>query len=98
MRAPKHPKITIFSELTRNYLQALRDQSGKDIWLFGGGELFCSLLQMHQVDTVEISIMPVLLGRGVILLPPPGQTAQLRLSEKKVYRSAIVFLAYEVQS
>ena len=98
MRAQDHPKIIIFSELTRNNLQALRDQGGKDIWLFGGGELFRSLLQMHQVDTIEISIMSVLLGGGVMLLPPPGQTAKLSLSEKKVYRSGSVSLAYEVQN
>jgi dihydrofolate reductase len=61
-------------------MQALRAQSGKDIWLFGDGELFRILLEMQQVDTVEVSIMPVLLDGGVPLLPPPAQQAKLKLS------------------
>ena len=66
--------------------------------LFGGGELFRFLLEMRQVDTVEVSIMPVLLGGGVTLLPPPAQQAKLKLSGHKVYRSGIVSLVYEVQN
>ena len=32
---------------------ALREKPGKDIWLFGGGQLFGSLLTMGLVDTVD---------------------------------------------
>jgi dihydrofolate reductase len=97
LRHSDHPNITIIPELNRDELQALRAQSGKDIWLFGGGELFRVLLEMRQVDTVEVSIMPVLLGGGVALLAPPAQQAKLKLSGHKIYRSGIVSLVYEVQ-
>src|SRR3982074_1353827 len=80
MRHSDHPDITIIPELTRDGMQKLRDQSGKDIWLCGGGELFRVLLEMRQVDTVEVRIMPVLLGTGVALLAPPAQQAKLKLS------------------
>src|ERR1700723_1330787 len=73
LRQQDHPKATILSELTRDSIQALRAQKGKDIWLMGGGELFRLLLEMREVDTVEVSIIPVLLGDGVKLLPPPAQ-------------------------
>jgi dihydrofolate reductase len=98
LRQADHPNITVLSELTRDQIQALRDQSGKDIWLFGGGELFRALLEMGQVDMIEVSVMPVLLGKGVALLPSPAQQARLKLSAHKVYRSGIVRLAYEVQN
>jgi dihydrofolate reductase len=97
LRPSDHPNVTIISELKRDQMQALRDQSGKDIWLFGGGDLFRVLLEMRQVDTVEVSVMPVLLGNGVALLPPPAQQAKLKLSGQKIYRSGIVSLVYEVQ-
>jgi dihydrofolate reductase len=92
------PGVTIVSELTREGMQALRAKSSKDIWLLGGGELFNFLLGMREVDTVEVSVMPVLLGGGVALLPPPAQQTKLKLSEHKVYRSGIVSLVYEVQN
>ena len=98
LRHADHPNITILPEPNRDQMQALRAQSQKDIWLFGGGELFRTLLEMGQVDTVEVSVMPVLLGGGVPLLPPPAQRARLKLSSQKIYRSGIVSLVYEAQN
>lgn len=97
LRQSDHPKVTILPELKRDQMQALRAQNGKDIWLFGGGELFLALLEMREVDTVEVSIMPVLLGGGVALLPSPAARANLRLTKHKVYGSGIVSLIYEVR-
>jgi dihydrofolate reductase len=98
LRQADYPQVTIVSELTRESMQALRAKCSKDIWLLGGGELFNFLLGMREVDTVEVSVMPVLLGGGVALLPPPAQQTKLKLSEHKIYRSGIVSLVYEVQN
>jgi dihydrofolate reductase len=98
LRHADHRNITIISDVGLEQMQALRAQSGKDIWLFGGGELFRLLLEMRQVDTVEVSIMPVLLGGGVPLLPPPTQQSKLKLSKHRVYRSGIMSLIYDVQN
>ena len=94
---PDHPEITIISELNRNAIQTLRDQSRKDIWLFGGGQLFHHLLHLGEVDTVEVSIIPVMLGAGIPLLRPPALQTKLKLASHMVYRSGRVSLAYEVQ-
>ena len=45
-------------------IAALRERPGKDIWLWGGGELFGSLAAAGLVDTVEVGVIPVLLGAG----------------------------------
>ena len=97
LRHADHPKVTIFSDLNRDWIEELRAQSGKDIWLFGGGELFRSMLEMGEVDKVEVAIMPVLLGRGIALLPSIAQQTKLSLSSHKLYRSGIVSLVYEVK-
>jgi dihydrofolate reductase len=89
-------EFTIVSELSRGRMQELRAQALKDIWLFGGGELFHALLEMGEVDTVEVSVIPVLLGGGVKLLPSPTQQAKLKLHSHKVYGSGIVSLVYDV--
>ncbi len=65
LRAQDHPNATILSELSVERLQPLREQSQKDIWVMGGGEIFRALLELRQVDTVEVSIMPVLLDARV---------------------------------
>ena len=52
---------------------------------------------MDEVDTVEVAVMPVMLGAGVALLPSPARQAKLKLSKNKIYRSGIVSLVYEVR-
>ena len=59
-----HPHVTILGEGWEQRVAALREEPGKDIWLFGGGTLFRSLLDIGLVDSVEVAIMPVLLGRS----------------------------------
>ncbi len=93
-----HPDLIILRQLTKKQMQTLRTHSSKDIWLMGGGELFRTLLELHQVDTVEVSVMPVLLGEGIKVLPPPTKQARLKLVTHRVYRSGIVSLIYEVHN
>ena len=74
-------------------------ETGKDIWCFGGGELFRSLLSLGLVDTVELAVIPVLLGGGLPLLPPPGPTVQLQLLRQQAYpKSGTVLLEYTVNN
>lgn len=92
-----HPDVTIVSADVVEYVAALKAEPGKDIWLFGGGQLFRSLLAADLVDTVEPAIVPVLLGAGVPFLPDPATRARLELTAHHVYaRSGIVLLAYAV--
>ena len=97
MKQQDHPQVTIISQLNADWVHALKNRSGKDIWLFGGGALFRAFLDAGLVDTVEVSVIPVLLGGGVPLLPPPYSPAKLRLFNSKVSRSGRVSLEYEVQ-
>src|SRR5262245_33145076 len=69
----------IVSENPSETLKGLKAKPGKDIWLFGGGSLFGSLLERGLVDAVEIAVIPVLLGAGLPLLPEPAKQAKLRL-------------------
>jgi len=92
-----HPQVTVVADLNPDWIQALRTRPGKDIWLFGGSSLFRSFLDVGLVDTVEVSVIPVLLGDGIPLLPPPYTPAKLRLLGHQVYRSGRLSLVYEVQ-
>jgi len=78
-------------------ISRLKGQPGRDIWLFGGGSLFRSLLGAGLVDTVELAVIPVLLGRGLQLLPEAAERTRLGLSTHKVYgKSGTVALEYDV--
>lgn len=99
LRQADHPNVTIVSDRMEETVAALRaEESDKDIWLFGGGELFRSLLDMGLVDTVEVAVIPVLLGKGIPLLPSPAKQTKLKLTGHRVYGTGIVLLEYEVVS
>ncbi|MDD9980945.1 MAG: dihydrofolate reductase family protein [Gammaproteobacteria bacterium] len=91
-----HPKIALEADAVR-VVRELRERPGKDIWLFGGGELFRSLLAAGLVDRVEVGIIPVLLGGGIPLLPSPAERAVLKLISHEVYeKTGTLGLEYEV--
>jgi dihydrofolate reductase len=88
--------VRIVNDDPAKVVAALKEERGKDIWLFGGGSLFRSLLDAGLVDTVELAVMPVLLGEGIPVLPP-GASAELVLADTKLLpKSGIVILAYSV--
>ena len=96
LRQRDHPDVTILGEGWEKVVAALREEDGKDIWLFGGGTLFRSLLDVGLVDGVEVAIVPVLLGGGIPLLPPPATRATLELTRQRVYPTGIVSLEYAI--
>ncbi len=65
----QHRDVTIVGSDLAATVTELKRASGKDIWLFGGGTIFRSLLDAGLVDRVEVSIIPVLLGGGIPLVP-----------------------------
>lgn len=75
----------------------LKKAKGKDIWLFGGGELFRSLLELELVDELEVAVIPVLLGDGLPLLPRTAARAKLVLTQHKLFKkTGTVLLNYRV--
>ncbi len=97
LRPQDYPNVTIIADEVEEAVSRLRAEPGKDIWLFGGGSLFRSLLNAGLVDTVEVGVIPILLGEGTPLLPPPGDRVRLRLTGSRVYeKTGTVFLEYAV--
>ncbi len=96
LRQNDYPEVTVIGDNAEQAVAALRAKSQKDIWLFGGGELFRRLLQVGLVDSVEVAIEPVLLGGGVPLLPAPADRKKLRLRSHRIYKTGIVRVEYDV--
>jgi dihydrofolate reductase len=96
LRPQDYPDLTIVAEAPEEALAGLRSKPGKDIWLLGGGSLFRSLLKARLVDRVEVAVIPVLLGGGIPLLPPPAGHVQLRLVGSKAFKTGIMALEYAI--
>ena len=99
LRQQDYPNVTIVSDSPEQMVADLRPKPGKDIWLFGGGRLFRSLLEARLVDAVEVSVIPVLLGEGIPLLPARSSSErfELKLTSGRTFDSGIVSLEYAVE-
>jgi dihydrofolate reductase len=97
LKPADHPGATIVSGDVRETVLALKSKPGKDIALYGGGDLFRSLLEAGVVDMVEVAVVPVLLGEGIPLLPSPAPRAKLTLTGHRLYeKTGTMMLEYDV--
>ncbi|KAA6335017.1 hypothetical protein EZS27_016704 [termite gut metagenome] len=76
-------------------ISRLRDGSGKDIWLFGGGILLSMLLAADLVDEMQICYVPVILGTGIPLFPEQPKESKWEIIEHKYYESGIIKIDYK---
>jgi dihydrofolate reductase len=95
--AAEYPGVRILNDDPRKIVAELKKKRGRDIWLFGGGELFRFLLDAGLVDTVEVAVNPVLLSAGIPLLPRGGSTKLVLSDVKRLPASGMVVLAYSVE-
>lgn len=73
----------------------LKNKSGKNIWLVGGGELIGTFIKEKLVDELIITIAPSLLGKGIPLFK--NNDFQTSLTLKSINRfNQFVELYYEV--
>jgi dihydrofolate reductase len=97
LRPADYPAVSVVNSDPAESVRSLKAKPGKDIWLFGGGRLFRTLLEAGLVDTVEPAVVPVLLGGGIPMLPSPALRTKLLLSGHRLYpKSGIMLLEYTV--
>jgi dihydrofolate reductase len=97
LKAAEHPGVEVVSEHLEARIRQLRSEPGRDIWLYGGGELFSTVLEWDLVDTLEPAFIPILLGGGVPFLPSPAVRRRLKRVGNRSYPGGMVLLEYEVQ-
>ncbi len=71
-----------------------KQQEGRDLLISGHGLLAETLLNPHLLDVLDVSIYPVVAGRGKLFFRE-GQNANLRLVTAKSFSKGIVKLTYE---
>jgi dihydrofolate reductase len=95
------PEVTIIRDEVEHAISDLRREPGKDIWLCGGGILFRTLLAAGLVDTVELGVSPLLLGRpGRPMIdcdPPLPKSARLELTRHTALPTGLLILEYAVR-
>jgi dihydrofolate reductase len=69
---------------------------GKDVCVFGGGQLVTQLLELGLIDELGLAVIPVVLGGGVPFFGAMASSTKLELEECRPFPSGIVLLNYRV--
>jgi dihydrofolate reductase len=101
--AAKPPKgVTVIDHDVAKQIAALKSAKpsapGKELWLHGGGQLFASLLDAGLVDTVELAVIPIVLGGGIPVVAATKKRHALKLKEQRVYpKTGTALMTYAVE-
>ncbi len=87
-------KITVICGDIKARIEEIKNQPGKDIWLFGGASLTSSLLNLGLIDEFWLAVHPVVLGAGKPLFSEVKNRINLKLADTKTYSSGLVALTY----
>jgi dihydrofolate reductase len=79
-------------------IKQLKQLPGKDIVIFGSPSLTQALAQLGLVDEYQLTMSPVLLGRGVQFFAPLTAKQPLQLLSSKPLASGALGLHYQVSS
>ena len=77
LQARDHPEVTIVSENAASRVAELRKETGKEIWLMGGGAVFRSLLESDVVDGWSWVSFPSCSAGGQPFLPSLVRSVRL---------------------
>jgi len=72
----------------------LKDQHGKDIWLIDGGEINATLLNAGLIDEIILTIIPIILGKGIPLFGQRAIEQKLKHSDTKTFPTGYVQIKY----
>lgn len=73
-------------------------ETGKDVWLMGGGKSIAPFHEGGLVDRWELGIIPVLLGDGIPLFPRHGRGLEgLRLLHSRTLKNGIIEATYSAR-
>jgi dihydrofolate reductase len=69
----------------------------QNVWLAGGATLATDFIRLKLADEIRLTILPIILGEGIVFLDQIGEEQPLHLKEVTAYKNGTVELWYEVK-
>ena len=88
--------VTFLSGDLKDIVESKLKPSYQNIWMVGGAELTKDFLRKELADEIVITIMPVILGEGLLFFDFVGKEIKLELLDHKAYKEAMVELTYKI--
>ncbi|RRB07425.1 dihydrofolate reductase family protein [Larkinella rosea] len=91
---PEAPYVQFVSEDVASFVEQLKQQDGKDIFLIGGGQINAILLEAGLIDELQVFVHPIILGKGIPMFQPTSKPDVWQFVETKAFECGLVELHY----
>lgn len=95
---PLPTDVTFVNEPVADFVQRLRSERGKNIWMMGGAGIIGSFLDAGALDEFIIHIIPIFIGDGIPIAAAKDRHVPLTLTSVRKYADGVVGLHYTVGS
>jgi dihydrofolate reductase len=89
--------VALVSEDAAQFVQQLKQEAGKGIWLCGGATLASTLFSVGLIDRLIIKVNPFLMGKGIPLFAGVISQTALTLTDHEIYDNGVVILHYRIE-
>jgi len=90
------PNIEFYSGDLNTLVNKRLKPNYKNVWVAGGAILTKDLIRLKLADEIRVSILPILLGDGLLFFDHLGQEQILQLTDTTAYKNGMVELYYNI--
>lgn len=90
------PNIEFYSGDLNTLVHKRLKPNYKNVWVAGGAILTKDLIRLKLADEIRVSILPILLGDGLLFFDHLGQEQILQLTDTTAYKNGMVELCYNI--
>jgi dihydrofolate reductase len=89
-------QVEVIDKNEIEFIKQLKQASGKDIYLCGGGTFAGFLFDNKLIDELIIKLYPVIFGSGIRLFGKNTKAIDLSLVKSKEYKTGVLRLTYKL--
>jgi dihydrofolate reductase len=90
------PNVEFYSGNLDKFVNERLKPNYKKVWVAGGSILTKELIRQQLADEIRVSILPIILGEGILFFDHIGQEQTLHLTDAKAYKNGMVELCYKI--
>ncbi len=93
----ERPNIEFYSGDLNKLVNERLKPNYKNVWVAGGAIFTKEFIRQKLADEIRVSILPIILGDGLLFFDNIGQEQVLRLKDTAAYKNGMAELCYEIK-
>ena len=92
------PNIQFYSGALNKLVNEQLKPRYKNVWVVGGSLLTRDFIRLKLADEIRVTILPIILGDGLLFFDNIGEERSLHLKDTTAYKNGMVELCYEIKN